>query len=102
MGKVRKFNEFIDNDKFMVMELIKSMELDLKHQSDSQLVESHEKYQELLQYDNLTEYLLDRIDETNIWYSTLSKLTNVDHNKFIDKSSEKNGFWKKWAKENGY
>lgn len=102
MSKISKFNEFLNNDKFIIINLIENMESDLKHLSDSQLVETHEKYQELLQYGDITKYLLDRIDETNIWYSTLSKITGIDHNKFISKSSERNQFWKNWAKENGY
>ena len=102
MNKINKFNEFINNDKFIITELIQIMESDLKHQSDSQLVETHDKYKELLKFDNITKYLLDWIDETNIWYSTLSKLTGVNHNDFIKQSSERRNFWKNWAKDNGY
>lgn len=101
MSKIIKYNEYINNDIY-IKELIINTESKYKHHSDSQLVETDENYQKILNIKNIIPFLLERIDETNIWYSTLVKLTGVDHYKFIEKSSERNTFWKNWAKENGY
>lgn len=99
--KITKFNEFVDNSVY-INEMISTIEYKYKNQSDSNIVENDDDYKELIGKDNIIQNILERIDYTNMWYSTLCKLTGVDHNNYITKTSEKNSFWKKWAKENGY
>lgn len=101
MSKIIKFNEFL-NSEILIKELIIELESKYRHHSDLHLIESDNDYERLLLSKEIIPFLIERIDHTNLWYSALSKLTNVNDLDFISKSSERKDFWKKWAKNNGY
>ena len=99
MSKIRKFNEFINNNQLLIEDLIKKAEH--TNLSNLEAISKRESYVKLVEFgEEIIPYLLER--NNIIWDIALSKITGCGLNPLDFNTSKRSEYWKKWAIENGY
>ena len=99
MSKIRKYNEFINNDDILIHQLIEKVEN--TNSSDPISIADSDLYKQIISIgDNVIPYLIER--NQYIWNIALKKITGVEPDIKLQKSSEIIEFWKNWGLENGY
>lgn len=112
--KVKKYNEFVDNDVYISVDIKSSMEKvehDCGNKSNLDDIVVHPSYKDVVQngYESIP-FIIEKINIDKchpIWIRALNEITgeypeNVLYEKGIYKSSEVRKIWKKWALNNGY
>lgn len=111
MKKIRKYNEFVDNDEILIIKLIE--EAECTNKADLYRISETTSYKKVIEMGEFAiPFLLKRINEgpAAIWNIALSKITGVEYDKWnVDNlnfyhvnGSEVKDFWKNWAEKNGF
>ena len=99
MGRIEKYNEFINNDESMIISLIE--EAEKTNSSDPEVIANRESYKKVVSLgEKVIPYLIER--NQYIWNIALKSLTGHSPNESLQKSSDITKYWQNWAKENGY
>jgi hypothetical protein len=109
MKKMKKFNEFINNDIFInidtdVKKLMDEVEDDCGNMSDRNEITKHKSYKKIIENgENSIPFIIEKINNNNchmIWFKALGEITGNDPQ--ICKYDNVNNYWKMWAINNGY
>ena len=99
MGKINKYNEFINNEEQLIYQLIE--EAENTNSSDLEFISNRESYQNVIKIgEKVIPILLKR--NLIIWDKGLSEITGEGLNSLEHDTSERKEFWKNWSKENGF
>jgi len=99
MTKVNKFNEFINNDKLLINNLIEESEN--TNLPDLEMISKKKSYRSIVQIgEKVIPYLLNR--NNILWDNALSEITGQGLDPLKYNTKERMLYWKKWSKENGY
>jgi len=97
--KIKKYNEFVDNDIYIDIEnLIKNIEKDYPNVSELYFIHNHPLYDKIIKNgkDSIS-YLIEKLDDNSCmyWINALEKITNKE---FVGKFDELKEQWKNWYK----
>jgi len=99
MFKIIKYNEFIDNELSIILNLIKESE-DI-NLPDLELISQTESYRKVVSYGKkVIPLLLER--NSIIWDRALSEITGNGLSPIDYNVKERLNYWKNWANQNGY
>ncbi len=101
--KIEKFNEFVNNDKFIDKdELLKLIEdADTTPFADLERIAQGESYRKVVSFGKMViPYLLER--SLVIWDSALTEITGEGLDPMEHPSSERRKYWENWRIKNGY
>ena len=99
MNKINKYNEFLNNEELIIKQMIESGEN--TPFSDLIAISERQEYKDVISLGKkIIPYLLER--NCLIWDIALKQLTGKGLDSLKYKSSERQKYWKNWAKENGY
>ena len=99
--KIKKFNEYVNNDKIIVENLMNDVQRQCGNMSDLERMSQSESYRNLVNYGKKAIPFL--LEETSpYWLAALNELTelNLDTTKY--NHSKQWQIIKEWSKENGY
>ncbi len=104
---IKKYNEFVDNDIYInvdVKKLMERVEHECGNKSNLDDIVENESYKEVVEngYDSIP-LIIDKIKKNEchmIWFRALNEITHENVN--IPKYDNINNYWKKWALDNGY
>ena len=99
MKKLNKFNEFLDNEKILIKELI--LDSENSNLPDLFMISKNNSYQKVISYGKkVIPYLLER--DSIIWDIALSEITGDGLSSLDYNTKDRLNYWKKWAIENEY
>ena len=91
------------NKEILIKELINDVEMNCRHLSDLNYISEYPNYKKIIEMDEYAiPFILQRIDNTAIWFVALEKITGLTKEIRSSKINLIRESWKKWAKENGY
>jgi len=97
--KVEKFNEFINNDEFIILKLIEESEM--TNLPDLESISVRSPYRKIIEIgEKAIPFLIKR--NSIVWDIALSEITGAGLNPLEHNTSERQEYWKKWATENVY
>ena len=109
MGKINKFNEFLNNEELIITKMIEEGEN--TPSGNLEEIAERQSYKDVVKLGKkVIPYLLERLEVTGpVWDSALSQLTGKKYERYVDDIgfyhldvNDMKIFWKNWAKENGY
>ena len=96
---MKKFNEFINNNELLIVNLIEDAEN--SNLPDLEMISKRESYRNIIKIgDSVIPYLLKR--NNIIWDRALYEITGEGLSSLDYSTSERLKYWKKWSTENGY
>jgi len=103
--EIDKFNEFVDNDDFIIEKLIENVETDCGNCSELSIVYNHPSYIKIIEKGKKSiPFLLESVDGDfrAFWFNSLRIITGDDPDKDFIKTEDIRNSWKNWGVENGY
>lgn len=101
--EINKFNEFVDNDKFIIEKLINDLDIEKGNCSMLEVIYANPSYSKIIEYGkNAIPILLKKIDTSMFWFEALRRITGDEPDNGLIKSADIRNSWKKWAIDNGY
>ena len=98
-SKIEKFNEFINNNDDIIINMI--VDNENTNLPDLISISERESYKKIIGLGKtVISYLLER--NNIIWDNALSKITGYGLNPLKYNTKDRLIYWQKWAKENGY
>lgn len=96
---MKKFNEFIDNELFIIKRLIEESEN--TNLPDLEMISQRESYRKIVSFGKkVIPYLLER--NLIIWDRALSEITGDGLNPLEYNTTERLKYWKNWSEKNEY
>ena len=102
MGKIDKFNEFVNNEELIIKKMIKEGEN--TPSGNLEEIAERQSYKDVVKLGKkVIPYLLERLEVTGpIWDRALTEITNDGLNPLEYNTTERVEYWKKWSIKNGY
>lgn len=103
--EINKFNEFVDNDKFIIEKLIKDIEINCGNCSELSILYKYPSYIKIVEIGKKAiPFLLKEIngDFRAFWFQALRLITEEEPDKNFVKTEDIRKSWKNWGDSHGY
>jgi len=103
--ELKKYNEFVDNDRVILEKFIEDVEIKCGNMSDLDKISKHPSYIKIIENgrESIPVLLKKLNDQTCMfWIEALRKITGENPDKDYIKTQDIKKSWLKWGMQNGY